>query len=244
MYYKLKLPVVADVYEGEYPLSYPEMYRIIFKASGKFWDGFIRPDKKVFEYVAQANARNQKFGLYHFMLPNDIQRQFDTLMSVVYKTGIGHMPITLDVECDPYQYGVSRRVFGHQVKTFLDLIETEINCKPIIYTSAYFWTFVDYTGWTPSLYPLWQAVYPKPKTIIDSVHAPYPLPKGWSEWALWQYTDSGRTDGFPLNDYNTVSPKFKSFLDLIWGDGITPPQQDIFPSNIYINDKNYKESVL
>jgi GH25 family lysozyme M1 (1,4-beta-N-acetylmuramidase) len=218
LYYTLKEPIIADVYEGEYPIRYDPMYRIIFKASGKFKDGYIRKDLKVEEYVAQAKAKGQLFGLYHFYMFHDVKRQFDTLMSVVDKTGMGDMPITLDVEAgDPNAYGVSRKTYGEQVKVFLDLIEGQTHHKPIIYTGIYYWQYVDYTGWNPAEYPLWTALYPRPKTYIDSTTDPYPLPKGWYEWSMWQYTDSGRTDGFQLNDYDTATDKFKSYLDTTFG---------------------------
>lgn len=237
MYYTLKEPVIADVYELERPLVYENMYRMMFKASGKFRDGYVRADTMVLQYVEQARNKNQKFGLYHFYMFRDVQKQLDCLMSVVSKVGMGDMPITLDVEAgDPANYGLKRIDYGYEVHTFLKLIERETGHKPIIYTGLGYWGYVDYTGWNPAEYPLWVAQYPRPKTYIDNIHKPYPLPKPWLEWAMWQYTDSGRTDGFTLNDYNTITPKFKQYLDSNWGSSETT----CFPASLFIEDREYK----
>ena len=76
---------------------------------------------------------------------------------------------------------------------------------------------------------------------VDSVNEPYPLPKGWVKWAMWQYAEDGRTQGYLWNDLNVVSNWFKIYLDSKWGETITPTPKK-FPYSITINDKTYKEA--
>jgi GH25 family lysozyme M1 (1,4-beta-N-acetylmuramidase) len=220
-YYKLKFPTIVDFYEGEYPVNIQPVYRVILKASGKFLDGVRREDKRVREYVQLCKDKGQAYGLYHFLLPNNITEQVDLFLNVSSQVGAGQMPLTLDVECDPGNYGLSRLQWGHQIKAALDRLEAAMGYKPIIYTSIYFWGMVDAYGWNVNDYPLWAAQYPRPATYVDQTHAPYPLPKGWIKWAMWQYAEDGRTQGYFINDLNTISDWFKTYLDTNWGN--TPP---------------------
>lgn len=242
--YKLKQPFIYDCYEGEYPVAVENpCYRAIFKASGKFKDGIIRTDKRVLEYVSRAKNAGRKFGLYHFLAPHDIQRQFDTFMGVVAKTGMGHMPLTIDVEIKPLDYGSSTFEWGYQIKTFIDMLKREMGYKPIIYTSLYFWTFVSFSGWYPQDEAfLWVAQYPQ-VSYVDSFSKPYPLPKGWynDSWAMCQYAEDGRTQGYFINDLNIISDWFKEYLDSIWIDDFQNPTNK-FPFSIEIGSKKYKEN--
>jgi len=114
--YKIKQPSAYDLYEGEFETGWmPETaYRAIFRASAKFYDGYIREDKRVQEYVQRCNLVSQKFGLYHFLLPNDISRQVDVFMATVSKVGLGHMPLILDVEVYPKEYNLSNATWQAQ----------------------------------------------------------------------------------------------------------------------------------
>ena len=221
-YYKLKTPTIVDFYEGEYPVNIQPVYRAVLKASGKFYDGVRREDKRVREYVQLCKDRGQAYGLYHFMLPNNIAEQMDLFLNISSQVGMGQMPLTLDVECNPADYGLSRLQWGNQIKTALDLVEEGTGLKSIIYTNLNFWSMVDVWGWNVNDYPLWAAQYPRPATYVDQTTAPYPLPKGWVRWAMWQYAEDGRTQGYFINDLNTISDWFKQYLDTIWGN-TTPP---------------------
>ena len=152
------------------------------------------------------------------------------------------MPPIIDVECYPSQFGVSRETWAYQIKTSLDTLEKRYGEKPMIYTSANFWSYVAVNGsWNVNDCPLWTALYPRPATYVDSVNEPYPLPKGWVKWAMWQYAEDGRTQGYLWNDLNVVSNWFKIYLDSKWGETITPTPKK-FPYSIKINDKTYKEA--
>lgn len=105
-----------------------------------------------------------------------------------------------------------------QIKQWLDAVERWSNQKPVIYTSLNFWSFTCGAqgappAWTND-YPLWVAWYP-PKKSIDNRAGPSPdrMPAGWKNFALWQYSKSGRTDGYLANDLNIVSANFMATLD-------------------------------
>lgn len=242
--YQLKEPKGYDLYEGEWFDGWtPESaYRAIFRASAKFYDNIIREDKRVASYVNICNSYSQKYGLYHFLLPGDISEQANLLLNVASRVGFGHMPLIVDVEIYPNSYGITNRTWQDQVKQFMDIVEAKTNDSMMIYTSKNYWDYVCVNGVAPSwtnLHPLWTAYYPRPATIIDTVNNPYILPKGWTHWELWQYDDSGRSYGYPNNDYDVFSEAYKKTLDEKY-ETITP---SLFPSNIYIADKTYKEAI-
>lgn len=218
--YKLKTPVVADVYEGEYPLSYSgNEWLMIYKASGK-WNGIIRKDSRVDEYVADAKNNKRRYGLYHFLLPNGITEQANLFLTTIDSLGgRGDLPLIADVECNPLDYGISKMDWAYQVKVFLDLIEKHEGYKPMIYTSRIFWNYLcDDNGrppeWTDE-YPLWCAWYPYP-AYVDSNSYPATLPAGWLKYGLWQYAEDGRSQEYPFNDYNVPSDWFKTELETKW----------------------------
>lgn len=221
--YRLKTPIVIDIYGGEYPVAYDgREYLSLFKASGKNYDNTITRDSRVREYVAQAISQRRRYGLYHFLLPNSISEQATFFLKLVDELGgRGDCPLIVDVECSNLsKYGINTTDWAYQVKVFLDLIEASVGYKPIIYTSTFYWSFLtDANGNQPawsSDYPLWIAQYPYP-SYVDGARYPSYIPPVWKgKWAIWQYAQDGRTQGYLANDYNIVSPWFQQELETRW----------------------------
>lgn len=245
--YAMKTPAIVDFYQGEHPVNWKPVYRAILKASGKFFNGTIGQDTKVEEFVAQCKANKQAYGLYHFLLPNDITPQMNLFLSVINKVGQGNMPVCIDVECNPADYGISKLVWRGQIKVALDILEKALGYKPMIYTSKNFW---DYTldasgnpaGWE-KYYPLWVAQYPYAQ-YVDSWKAPVLIPKGWTTWAIWQYAEDGRTQGYFANDLSTINDWYKTYLDTSWNtsskpDIITTPYVGVTQKQGYLNGQKY-----
>lgn len=236
---QLKVPTVFDIYEGEYPVKIDQMnpkpLAIIVRASWQKLGARIRGvDTKALEYIAQCKAAGIKYGMYHFLTPNGIAEQATLFLNQWQAAGGADLPPIVDVEVDLPKYYVGTATIGQavwqgHVKTFLDLVESGTGKKPIIYTNKNYWGFVmtkNSAGvlvpptWTPD-YKLWVAQYP---TNPDTATQPLVLPNGWTEWAIWQYNDAGRSNGFLANDLNTVSDWYAQELG-----NITPPPPDPDP---------------
>ena len=129
-------------------------------------------------------------GAYHFYRPEqDAAQQAAHFLSVV-QLQPGDLPPVLDIETND---GVSGSALVGGVQTWLDAVEPAAGVTPIIYTDASFWDahFNDQFG----QYPLWVAHYGP---------SPSPLPRGWSEWTFWQYSQSlhiGGVAGAADHDY-------------------------------------------
>jgi GH25 family lysozyme M1 (1,4-beta-N-acetylmuramidase) len=248
----LKSNVIYDIYEGEYPvkidqMTNPKPLAVIARAS---WQGLgtrnRAADTRAIEYANQCKAAGIKYGLYHFLTPNGIAEQAALFMSVWDACkGADIVPI-VDVEVDLVRYypakDASGRVIagatsiGHQVwqghvKTFLDAIALKTGKTPMIYTNKNYWSFVmtkdSVTGamvpptWTAD-YPLWVAQYPDQP---DGQSVPSVLPNGWTKYAIWQYNDKGRSNGFLANDLNTTSDWYAAEL----GGVVIPPPPPVDP---------------
>jgi GH25 family lysozyme M1 (1,4-beta-N-acetylmuramidase) len=107
---------------------------------------------------------------------------------------------------------------AENLQTFLDVLERETGRVPMIYTSKS-WVYEYLCDWLgrntlaePARYPLWIAYYPNDP---DRHIAPPELPKGWTEWQLWQYSEAGVLKGFPFDgvDLNLASSSFADHKD-------------------------------
>jgi lysozyme len=134
-------------------------------------------------------------GAYHFFRCNtDPKKQANKFIDYVKSMNdVGELPPVLDLETND---GQTREKIIARVKTWIDVVEEELNRKPIIYSRAYF--LQDYfseAGGGPPMwardYPLWLAQYPN--VYVEGSEPT--LPRGWFQWMFWQYSQTGRVNG-------------------------------------------------
>jgi lysozyme len=75
------------------------------------------------------------------------------------------------------------------IQGFMMAAEKALGVRPGIYTARWWWDpNVGLTSWAKT-YSLWVANY---------TAAPKPLmPKGWTDWRIWQYSETGIVPGIP-----------------------------------------------
>lgn len=134
-------------------------------------------------------------GAYHFFRSNaDPGRQADCFINALKATGdMGDLPPAIDLESNDGQ--PNQRVIS-RAKAWMDRVQSAVNKRPIIYSSQYFLQdhFSEPGGGPPAWvkdYPLWVAQYPKRYTPGMQPG----LPRGWTQWKFWQYSDKGRVNG-------------------------------------------------
>lgn len=135
---------------------------------------------------------------YHFFRPElDGAAQAEHYLKVV---GSGwDFPLSIDVEqpcnmqgsvCVPYSVNKSQSTSN--LKKMIDRIKLKTGQNPIIYTSDVMWRLMTTEpSWAGDEYPLWVAAY--------NNSGPGKLPKGWSDWTIWQYSSNGKIDGISGN---------------------------------------------
>ncbi len=160
--------------------------------------------------VLEAQKNNVKIGYYHFARPGDFNDpKLDALAEITnIKNHLNvlpksEFPITLDIE----EYAKNCILQGNakNINVFVNTFLGAFNEVSIIYTSRLF--FDPNSNHTFGMNPLWVAAYlNNPEISLPA------LPKGWTEWKIWQFTDKGKIDGYNGNiDLNVMK---KDYFDL------------------------------
>ncbi len=139
-------------------------------------------------------------GAYHFFLSTkDGRMQAENFIKVV-NLETGDLPPVLDIE---QTYGVSKDVLKNEVKEWLNIVETNYNVRPIIYTNIDF--YKQNLGTEFDDYPLWVAHYYQPRQ-----------PRIKRDWVFWQHNDNGRVNGVlsPV-DFDVFSGDSAAFSQLL-----------------------------
>jgi GH25 family lysozyme M1 (1,4-beta-N-acetylmuramidase) len=167
----------------------------------------------------QARDNGMIFGAYHVLWPankNPI-READHFLA---RCGPVDLAV-LDVELD---HGLTKAAIQAQAKIWLDRVAAVLQRKVLVYSASWWWTVA--AGWE-NTYPLIEAEYivTMPRGGIDisqqpeAPKKPATLAKGWTDWALWQWTSGGKPLGAQSEsmDYNVVNAtedQFRGFLGL------------------------------
>lgn len=141
-------------------------------------------DETFLTNINGAQAAGLPVGAYHFYrLSASAKDQAQFFLKKIKDIPLD-LPIALDFEEQASQPPAS---VAASLKTWLDIVTDKTGRKPLIYTSSYYWnTYVGTPDWAPT-YQLWVANY---------TAAPEPLlPKSWTNYLIWQYTDKGAAPG-------------------------------------------------
>lgn len=157
-------------------------------------------------------------GAYHFFRPlvnpEAQARNFLDYINSVDPIQPDDLPPALDLEHYPERVGqewasISLAERVSRVKDWISIVEDETKRKPVIYTSSGFWSSYMLGVRDFSSYPLWVAHY---------TQKPMPsIPKEWSTWTFWQYSDTTEVPGIPQphEDGNRFNGELGQLIALI-----------------------------
>ncbi|MCW8875434.1 MAG: GH25 family lysozyme [Kangiellaceae bacterium] len=118
-------------------------------------------------------------GAYHFFEPKQSPvEQAEFFLEVT--SGLHQLPPVLDIEI---AQGLDKKEIVSASKQWLEKVEAETGCRPIIYSSLDFWQ--TYLSDDLADYQLWVAEYQKGLK----------QPTGSESWIFWQETDSAHLAG-------------------------------------------------
>ena len=148
------------------------------------------------DYFDNAKAAGLLPGAYHFFRPGkDAEAQAESFLHVVSTLSPGDLPPVLDVEVGTSQNAAS---IVNGIQTWVEAVENVLGRQPILYTYPSFWTQTLRGSTRFSGYLLWVAHYTAKPTPT--------LPKGFDDFAFWQFTEQGQVDGVTgkvdLNRFN------------------------------------------
>ena len=181
------------------------------KASQSNWT-----DPMFASHWAGAKSAGLLRSAYHFFVPDmDPLKQAAAYLKALGNDP-GDLPPVLDIEAkttDAAKYAQGAQVWIAEV-------EKQLKRKPVIYTAAWYWNNTMAVGgkfpaWAAD-YALWVAAYPVKDgvpTLEQLAQGKYKplLPKSWSKWAFWQYSERGRIDGITNTDGSPVNVDMNVF---------------------------------
>src|ERR1700730_600289 len=128
-------------------------------------------------------------GFYHSFKPlNDAKSQATWFLSYLGEAKQGHLPVALEVTTDDQQ---EPAFLIEGISVWLSEVEEILERRPIIFTNVGFWNARMRGTSKFSEHPLWIADY-------SSKIEPN-IPKGFSDYLIWQFTDSGEIRGAGSN---------------------------------------------
>lgn len=152
--------------------------------------------KKLFK---AAKATGKKLGVYHFARPtanNDPVKEADSFLNIIKPEGvIGNAILVLDWEAE-------NKHNTQWAKKWLDRVYKQTGVKPMIYMSESVTRSYDWKEVADAGYELWVAKYRDyaiDKNYDMSKAGTIPSVRYWKKYTMWQWTSSGRLDGFSGN---------------------------------------------
>ena len=143
-------------------------------------------------------------GAYHFFRPQvPVSTQADLFARTVGPLQPGDLRPALDMEGTAGWVDIPPAERAPLAMEMLKALEDRLQETPIIYMSPWFATEILKS--TPGLerFPLWIAQY---------TQQPFPtIPKPWSSWTFWQYSQSGRVRG--ISSASVDLDRFQGSLD-------------------------------
>ncbi len=161
-------------------------------------------------YINWNDAREAGLfvSAYHVVVPkNSIYSQVNRLLDVLGDRQ-PDLPLVMDIERHDR---VSRAQLTANIQGCLQRIEQHDGRRPVIYTAKWFWDnpdyIINYEEWAE--YDLWVANY-----VEDPIKEHPALPRPWTDWKFWQYTDKGDVPGIKGNcDLNWFAGSLEDMLE-------------------------------
>jgi len=161
------------------------------------------------QHATAANAAGLTLGYYHFAHPTslggidpDAKAEANFFLETIGGFPNPALPLVLDLEDDKMDLSPDDTV--QWINIFRDELSSA-GKSMILYSSKSYLDSHLPAGHTLGEIPLWLAYYPR---VFDPAQNPR-IPSGWSEWTLWQYTQSGTVPGVSgAIDISLMKPVF------------------------------------
>ena len=149
--------------------------------------------------VLSAQQNGVKVGYYHFARPgnvldpeSDAKEEVDNVISHIGFLPKSNLPLVLDIEAYSTTIVWDNKVKLDHMTRFVTAFIAGMNAHGITTIFYSYKSFTD-SNMKPIFgkQPLWIASYVK----NPEINLP-PIPNGWSNWNIWQFTDKGSIDGY------------------------------------------------
>ena len=154
-------------------------------------------------------------GAYHFFRAYGcgVEQAMNFLRTVDMQPG--DLAPVLDIERTD---GVSPETMIEEATIWLQLVESHLGIRPIIYTNQFF--YEQYLAGHFEHYPLWIARYSEERPLLTT----------GKRWEIWQYSNEGCIDGICKKVDLNIFPGSSEMLDkLCWFPASVSAERDIAP---------------
>jgi len=219
----MSLPFGIDIskYQDPATINYDEIAEQVDFVILRIGFGWAKDIYFERHYLA-FTERGVRIGGYHFPLNTRLQEQADLVKQALDGKRI-EAGLWVDVEAQ-YQ---SRS----EINAYIPILENTIGTEIGIYTSYWKWFEVmqNETRWASKR--LWVANY--------GVTVPS-LPSPWKKWCLWQYSSTGRLNGYAGNlDLDLANAECLSSIPAIGAELPEPPTEDkLFDAKVVTTPPN------
>lgn len=141
-------------------------------------------------------------GAYHFFRAYGCGDEQANLFLSQVDMAPGDLAPVLDLECLD---GIAPEVMVNEARIWLEVVETQLGVKPIIYSNQHF--YETYLSGHLDGFPLWIARYSEDKPLLATGR----------NWDFWQFSNEGCIDGICKKVDLNVFPGTPEMLDrLCW----------------------------
>lgn len=149
-------------------------------------EGFTWEDDRFLANWKGAASVGISTGAYHFFSPKDGTKQAENLLRQLDAVSFANGDLLPVLDIETYEAAkMSVKAFVDQVTAMVDKVSATLGAHPMIYTTHSFWQRIGNPDFSHC--PLWVADL--------RADAPPRLPKGWSDFAVHQYSFTGTIAG-------------------------------------------------
>lgn len=162
----------------------------------KLSEGVGTPDNKAKENAQNAVSKNIEIGYYHFCRPDtrnggtvisDATAEANEALNLMKSLPKSNLPLALDLEDQSsWDTPLNPNDYLLWIKTFVAQIQTAMSVAPILYSRKEYLDRKLPKTHTLGNLKLWISYYPKQPDCNKVT-----IPNGWTDWAIWQYTENG-----------------------------------------------------
>lgn len=219
----MTLPIGIDIskYQDPATIDYDKLAEQVDFVILRIGFGWLK-DIYFERHYLEFTRRGKRIGGYHFPLNTRLQEQADLVKQALDGKRI-EAGLWVDVEAQ-YQK-------RSEINAYIPILESTLDTEVGIYTSYWKWFEVmqNETRWASKR--LWVANY--------GVTVPS-LPSPWKKWCLWQYSSTGRLNGYAGNlDLDLANAECLSSIPAIGAELPEPPTEDkLFDAKVVTTPPN------
>ena len=162
--------------------------------------GDLYADPRFYANWSGAQDAGILVSAYHVVTPNKPAESQIAYFFDVLDGRVADLPLVADVERDD---GAEPAGITQCLRDCLQAVRARDGRRPIIYTARWCWNRYVLISVEWQSYDLWVASYTK-----DPV-----LPRDWSTWRLWQYSERGKVTGISAStDLNWIGGTYEDLL--------------------------------